>query len=231
MFSRQTAFQARPCRVIQRRQLATNAGSLIAHLLLATCLFSPVAVAQIYKCTDKNGQVAFRDRPCAEGAASDIVENIPSGGADNEDYSMWVEPNYVDTAYSTLLRSDKVQEVESDSTIWDHLPFGWMPYRVEAEVLESYKGDLKQGETVTLLVYVSILSKLALDRIQGDFLVSFCRSKGGVFYTSRDYLVIEAARRNIRRFQQIAEQGTDYEGPGDCSSSNYPSLNPDTHTR
>lgn len=227
----QPACQYLRYRVAKRRHPVIRGTPVTVCLLLVACLFSTSAAAQIYKCTDESGQIAFRDRPCAEGAASDIVENIPSGGSDNDNYSMWVEPNYVDTAYSTLLRSENVQEVASDSTIWDHMPFGWMPYRVEAEVLETYKGDLRQGATVTLLVYVSVLSKLARDRIQGDFLVSFCRSKSGVYYTSRDYLVIEAAQRNVRRFQHIAERGTDYEGAGDCSSSNYPSLNPDTHTR
>lgn len=198
--------------------------------LCAVLALQNTASAQIFKCTGDDGQIAYRDRPCAEGVVSDVVESISSGiGGQTDNYSMWVEPNFVDTAYSALLRSIEIIEVGRDSTIRDHVSYDWKPYRVKAEILEVYRGDLEPGTVQNLLIYVSALSRSTYDRIQGEYLLSFCRSGSGVFYTSRDYLVAEASSANVTRFQHVRDHGTDYEGPGDCSSTNDPHLNPDNH--
>ncbi|MCX7552264.1 hypothetical protein OS175_00110 [Marinicella sp. S1101] len=155
-------------------------------------------------------------------------QSMAATASSDDNYSMWVEPNYVDTAYSALLKSSSVKKVPTEDDIHDHIPFGWWPYRVKAEVLDVYKGPLKVGDEIELLVYVSVLSQLHNELQKDAFLVSFCLSKNGVYYTSRDYLVQQAKPANTQRFAAVRENGTDYEGSGDCSG-NYPSLNPDTH--
>lgn len=53
-------------------------------LSLLCCLMSTSAVAGFYKCTDAEGNVAYKSSPCAEGR-SNISININSGGAVNLD--------------------------------------------------------------------------------------------------------------------------------------------------
>lgn len=149
--------------------------------------------------------------------------------ASDANHSMWVEPNYVDTQYSALFSSLKITKAESDDKIYEYIPFGWIPYYVNAEVVDVYKGDLKQSEIVEVLVYISALSaQYQLEKIRNRFILSFCKSGSRIYYTSRDYLIQSPTRANIERFETVREHGSDYEGTGDCNG-NYPSLNPDNH--
>ncbi len=144
------------------------------------------------------------------------------------DSSIWIEPNFVDTQYSALLESQSVVKIASDQDIYDHIPFGWIPHKVKAKVLDVYKGDLIRGDEIDVLIYISFLSKNQIEQIKGQFLLSFCRSKSGIYYNSRDFLVQQVKASNLKKFAQIRADGTAYEGSGDCDG-NYPSLNPDTH--
>ncbi len=147
---------------------------------------------------------------------------------DIDNHSMWVEPNFVDTQYSALLESQAVTLIPKDHDIHNHIPLGWKPFKVKAKITDVYKGDLVKGEDIELLVYVSMLSKSQPEWIKGQFLLSFCKSEKGVYYTSRDYLIQPSQSANILKFSQIRDHGTDHEGTGDCVG-NYPDLNPDTH--
>lgn len=144
-------------------------------------------------------------------------------------HSMWIEPNYVDTEYSVLLRNIKLEKIDMSHDIYDHIPFGWIPYQVVAQIEDVYKGEINKNESLDLLVYVSALGvKNTVKKISGKYLLSFCKSKGGIYYTSRDYLIQNPSIDNVKKFELVRDNGTDYEGSGDCSG-NYPSLNPDTH--
>jgi len=153
---------------------------------------------------------------------------------DNDGYthSMWVEPNFVDTEYSVLFESVAVKEIEDDDDFFDPrwVFGGWTSYRVKANVVEVYKGELIEGTMVDLLVHTSMLSKGSQEaKINGHFILSFCKSERGVFYNSRDFLITTPAPGNISKFRDIKKSGTDYEGSGDCSG-NYPELDPDTQS-
>ena len=144
-------------------------------------------------------------------------------------YSFWVEPNYVDTQYSVLFNSLKITKIETDDKIYEYIPFGWMPYYVRAEVIDVYKGDLKQKEIIDILVYLSALSaQHQLEKIRSRFIISFCRSSNRIYFTSRDYLIQSPTSANVKKFEHVRKHGSDYEGSGNCDG-NYPSLNPDSH--
>ena len=140
-----------------------------------------------------------------------------------------IDINYVDTSYSALLKPLSVEGLSFDHDIYDHLPFGWKAYHVRAEVIESYHQPLELNSHITIIVYVSLLEKNAAARMHEDFLLSFCQSKSGIYYTSRDWLIRKGSKENIQKFKHVMNNGTQYQGPGDCSSSNDSSLNPDTH--
>lgn len=143
--------------------------------------------------------------------------------------SMWIEPNYVDTAYSAHLVTEKVNKAHESDPIYKFIPFGFAPYYVSARVEEAYKGNIRRGESIKILVYLTAPFKTSLEDISESFIASFCRSREGIFYTSRDFVLMAASEENRRGFRRVSEQGTDYEGPGDCSNTNYSDLNPDTH--
>lgn len=162
-----------------------------------------------------------------------LMVSFPAGWASASDsyHSMWVEPNYVDTQYSALFDGLNVAKANPDHSTYDHIPLGWIPYFVSAEVIDVYKGDLERGETIEILVYISALSaRSQLEKIRNTFILSFCRSVNGTYYTSRDYLIQTPTKANIEKFEMVRQHGTYYEGSGDCQG-NYPSLNPDNHDR
>ena len=149
--------------------------------------------------------------------------------ATDSEASMWVEPNFVDTQYSVLFESLELAKAETDDAVYDHVPFGWIPYYLQAKVVDVYKGDFERNQILDLLVYIPVVSSgYQMEAVRGRFILSFCRSGGGIYYNSRDYLIKSATPANIGKFESVRRHGSDYEGSGDCSG-NYPSLNPDTH--
>ncbi|ABC33412.1 hypothetical protein HCH_06788 [Hahella chejuensis KCTC 2396] len=200
-------------------------------IVLIFLFFSAHAyAASVYQCKDDAGRVSIRDKPCRhEEKTIKETRDARASGSQSSDHSMWVEPNFVDTGYSALFKSVAVTKVVSSDPTYDYIPFGWSPYYVKAKMIEVYKGDLPEGGSIEILVYIAPLGEqYSLKKINSDFILSFCLSKGGKYYTSRDFLIMEPSSGNIQKFREVRDSGTDYEGSGDCSG-NYPSLNPDTH--
>lgn len=153
---------------------------------------------------------------------------INTAFASELNHSMWVGPNYVDTEYSVLFETKEIRKADVKENIIKHTPFGWWPYYVKAKVIDVYKGELETGQTIDLLVYLSAPLKSDEKRLSDSFILSFCKSNGGIYYTSRNFLITRPTPDNIAKFAEVREKGTDHEGSGDCSG-NYPFLNPDTH--
>ncbi len=199
-------------------------------LLLITLVLSNVAVSEtIYQCKDNWGKTNFQDKPCK--STDNLVKKNKSKGVSsrsNSNHSMWVEPNYVDTQYSALFKSISIEKASTSDPIQKSIPFGWKPYYVKAKVEDVYKGNLVKGDILSLLVYLTPPFKDGEDKLNNEFILSFCRSKGGINYTSRDFLVTSPTPSNLSKFIDVRENGTGYKGSGDCTG-NYPALNPDTH--
>ncbi|WP_445359821.1 DUF4124 domain-containing protein [Microbulbifer sp. EKSA005] len=183
------------------------------------------AEAAIYKCTDESGKVSFQEQECTTKSKEKL--SIKHKRESNYNHSMWIEPNYVDTAYSALFQNVSIYEFQGNDSILKYMPFGWKPYRVNGKVLEVYKGDLSIGDTASVIVYL----RPPYDRKQifsNKYILSFCKSKSGVFFVGNDFQTQKATSGNIRKFQDIKEYGTDYKGDGKCIT-NWPSFNPDKH--
>jgi len=145
------------------------------------------------------------------------------------DYSMWLELNFSATNYSVLLDSIDVTKVSSEDPAY-MIAYEWIPYNVTAEVIDVYKGEFKKGAELDLLVYVwpIIGKKLQEKLIHNRFLLSFCESSNGVYYTSQNFLIAQPTVGNIAKMRDIRKFGTLHDSSHECSS-NFPELNPDNH--
>ncbi|MEB8433077.1 hypothetical protein OO007_12635 [Cocleimonas sp. KMM 6892] len=146
--------------------------------------------------------------------------------------ALFVGPNYVDTEFTVLFKGINIKKAEkttNDLPMRDYLPFGWRAYYVDAKVKEVFKGNLKPEETLQLLFYSSVLSPNLREQLENEFILSFCRSKSGVYYIGRNFSLVYANHENITAMRRIQRKGTEYEGTGDCSQTNFKWMNPDTH--
>jgi len=189
---------------------------LLAHSALAE------DIADIASCKDISEQSNSQEAPCLSEKIT-VEENKERFPLQSSDYSMWLELNYTATQYSALLESIEVTESNSDG------PFWWFSYNVKAKVIDVYNGDLKRGETIDLIVYISVLSSKRIQHlIKNKFIFSFCQANSGVYYNSQDFLVQQPSVANIAKMRDIKKFGTKFEGDGDCTG-NYPELNPDLY--
>lgn len=202
-----------------RREIMRTIISLL--FLLPALAFSQ----SIYSCKADDGSLTFQDKPCISGSEELLKKAIkrPAGN-----HSIWLEPNFVDTQYTIHFESKSVKKRSLDDPIYQHIPVEWRAFDVKAKVIDVYKGNLQVAEEIDLLIYVSYISSNPIELIKENFIASFCKSRQGVFYTYRDYLIQRPSQDNLSLLEFISASGTDHEGSGDCDG-NYPLLNPDGH--
>lgn len=164
-----------------------------------------------------------------EARATATASSVARGEQGAGRFSSWIAPNFVDTQYSALFSGLSASRLPAADPIYQAIPFGWFAYHVEARVIEVYKGELDLGAEIELLVYIPAMSTGPLKHLDDEFLLSFCQSQGGIYYTSRNFLIQAASEPNINKFRLLVTEGADFQGLGECAS-NYPSLNPDTHS-
>jgi len=179
----------------------------------------------IYSCTSEDGSTIFQDKPCKSGSEEHLKETSkrPTGS-----YSFWLEPNFVDTQYSAHFESRSVRERSSDDPIYQYITVYWRAFDVKATVIDVFKGSLQEGDEIDILIYASYLSSNTVELIKGNFIASFCKSRQGIFYTYRDYLIQKPSLNNLSLLEYVSVSGTSHEGSGDCVG-NDPYLNPDGH--
>ena len=129
-----------------------------------------------------------------------------------------VDMNYVDTTYSALLAPISARQISYKNDIYNHVALGWTLYKVNAKVIDSYKGSLEQGSQIDILIQLSAFNKKGLDQFDTEFILSFCQSDTGVYYNNQDWFVIETSDKHKDMFKHVMKNGTEYTGPGDCSS-------------
>ena len=131
--------------------------------------------------------------------------------------ALFAEANFSDQQYSALVENISLEETDLRS------PFsGFQLYLAKARVLDVYFGELESGAEIDIQLNVSYLGKKnRLEYMRSPYILSFCRSEDGVFYTNRDFLIIPANEINIKEFNRLRTEGTDFDGKNDCSSTNY----------
>lgn len=131
--------------------------------------------------------------------------------------ALFAEANFSDQQYSALLENITLEETDLRSSF-----SGFQLYLARARVLDVYFGDLTKGAEIDIQLNVSYLGKKhTIENLQQPYILSFCRSEEGIFYTNRDFLIIPAKEINIKEFNRLRADGTDFDGNNDCSSTNF----------
>ena len=131
--------------------------------------------------------------------------------------ALFAEANFSDQQYSALLENLSMEETDLRSAF-----SGFQLYLVKARVLDVYFGELEAGEEIDIQLNISYLGKTAtVERIKERFILSFCRSADGVYFTNRDFLIITANELNVKEFNRLRTEGTDFDGNNDCTSTNF----------
>lgn len=144
--------------------------------------------------------------------------------ADEQSHSLWIEPNYVDTQYSVLFDLVEATQYSFSEPFMEYVPWGMKVYRVVGTVNEVYKGEFSKGEQLELRVHLSWADDIA--NYEKQFLLSFCQSSKGIYFNGTEFQMQLARKGNINKFRDIAANGTEYEGEGDCII-NDAELHPD----
>jgi len=194
------------------------------YFLLILLLIGPVH-ASAYKCTDSEGKVSFQETKCI--GTDEVKVNVKTQKSEDYEYSMWVEPNFVDTQYSVLFRGVNIYEHKKGDIVYKNVPWGWKSYKATGEVIEIFKGDFSIGETLDVIVYLPYNSR-QVKSLNEDYLLSFCKSKSGKYFIGTQYQLQKATAGNIRKFRDVKKNGTSHQGDEKCIYNN-PSFNPDTH--
>ena len=131
--------------------------------------------------------------------------------------ALFAEANFSDQQYSALIENVTLEATDLRSSF-----SGFQLYLAKAQVLDVYFGDLETGEQIDIQVNVSYLGmKNTLKNMQQPYILSFCRSEDGVYYTNRDFLIIPANEINLKEFNRLRTEGTDFDGNNDCTSTNF----------
>ena len=137
-----------------------------------------------------------------------------AGPADAQ--SIFAEANYSDSQYSALVEPVSIVETDLPDALTSY-----QMHRVTVRVVESYFGPVKKGAEIEIQINVPYIARNSyLEIMDEPFIVSFCGSDGGVYYTNRDYLVLPANDANLAEFRRLGEEGTDFDGKNDCTNTN-----------
>ena len=81
----------------------------IAGIFVVLCVFASVTHAQVYKCTDANGNLTFSDKPCA--ADAEVMEGI-DGGTSGFEAALGGPPSSITLASGSILRFKEIISIE-----------------------------------------------------------------------------------------------------------------------
>jgi len=131
---------------------------------------------------------------------------------------LFVESNFSDTQFT--VRAQALDVVSADMP--EHMQNALI---TNLKVLEVYHGDLKEGDTLELIIESDALNSLYRQgRMQGEFLTSFCLSDTGIYYTN---IIFPASEDNLAAVEHYREHGTTNWDRHDCAYTNSKVQNPD----
>ena len=131
--------------------------------------------------------------------------------------ALFAEANFSDQQFSALVENISLEETDLRSSF-----SGFQLYLAKVRVLDVYFGDLETEAEIDIQLNVSYLGKkYTLENMRSPYILSFCRSEAGVFFTNRDFLIIPANEINVKEFKRLRTEGTDFDGENDCSSTNF----------
>lgn len=131
--------------------------------------------------------------------------------------ALFVEANFSDQQHSALVENISLRETDLRTSF-----SGFSLFLTRVKVLDVFFGDLDAGDEIEIQLNVAYFGRdNTLKHVEGTYILSFCESADGVYYTNRDYLVIAANEINIAEFERLRREGTDFDGNHDCTSTNF----------
>lgn len=133
--------------------------------------------------------------------------------------SQYLESDFADSEFSIKGRAH-------DFAVASSRALDGRTYIAQVEVLDVYYGDINVGDKIELIIMADdILKSLNRDRIlEGEFATSFCKSRHGIYFTSRLYRPRE---KTFAKLKQYREEGTDYWDSHDCAELRGSRMDPD----
>lgn len=134
--------------------------------------------------------------------------------------ALFAEANFSDQQYSALVENLSLEETDLRS------PFsGFQLYRAKVRIKDVYFGELEPGAELDIQINVAYFGKgNYLKAMSKPYILSFCRSDTGAYFTNRDFLIITGNDINIAEFERLRAEGTDFDGENDCTSTNFELL-------
>ena len=132
--------------------------------------------------------------------------------------SIFAEENFSESQHSALLQTLSLEETEHGDFFT-----GFRLYLASVRVLDVYYGDLKKSDEIDVQINVWLIGLDAqVERMSaGPFILSFCSSPEGVYYTNTNFVILPADDAHVAEFERLRKQGTDFDGKHDCGSSNF----------
>ncbi len=132
--------------------------------------------------------------------------------------SIFVEENFSDSQHSAL-----VQTISLEETNLRDFFSGFRLYQASLRILDVYFGPLKKGDEidVQLNVWLVGLDGQVETMLSAPFILSFCNSEEGVYFTNSNFVILPADDTHVAEFERLRKQGTDFDGKHDCGSSNF----------
>ncbi len=137
--------------------------------------------------------------------------------------ALFAETNFIDSPFSALVRNMELKKGE-EYPGWS----GFQLYHARLKIVDVYYGDLNRNDEIDIRLNLDVLGlKGLLETVQQDYIVSFCQSKSGIYYTYRNYLILPAREDIVAQFEGFRTKGADLGGDHDCTPTNYHELDPD----
>lgn len=131
--------------------------------------------------------------------------------------ALFAEANFSDMQYSALVKNISLEETDLGNVF-----SGFALFAAKVGVIDVYYGDLKAGDEIDVQINVAYIGrKHTLKNMNKPYILSFCKSEDGTYYTNRDFIVIPASKVNIKEFIRLKKEGTDFDGNHDCTSTNF----------
>ncbi len=148
-----------------------------------------------------------------------MIVAIQQGNA----HSIHSKANFYGASHSALIQIKSYRQLKDPGEV----PGFAIPFLVEAETREIYYGDVPEQ-----FEYI-FWGPPGYDPKSRGFadkttILSFCKSKNGMFYMYENFAHIPATRGNIGDFQKMSKANNSSKDDHNCKS-NFPYYNPDNY--
>ena len=131
--------------------------------------------------------------------------------------SIFAESNFSEAQHSALIEPISLEETDLRDSF-----SGFRLYLAAVRVADVYYGPLKENEEIEIQINAWMIGLDGqLEIMSEPFILSFCESPDGTYYTNDNFVILPANEANIAEFERLRAKGTDFDGKHDCHSTNF----------